>query len=142
MRVSPRAPRGVSAPAPPEQPGEAQRARLRRACEDFEGIVLGLMVKEMQATVPRDGALPLGAGGRIFTSLWGQALAREGAKRSPLGIAEMLMKALTTRGGDGKSAGASSSSPRRPTVEIEGARAYLTGAAHAVSPLAEERERP
>ncbi len=143
-----------TAPTVPENiastPGKtaaAQRERLRRACVDFEGIVLGLMVREMQATVKQKGALPLGTAGQIFTSLWGQALAREGAKRGPLGIADALMAALSTREHGGNSTAASSSTSVRPTVEIEAGRetdaahARPAGAVEAASPLAEERER-
>ena len=78
----------------PTSVGQPREERLRAACEDFEGIVLGLMVQAMQATVRRGGLIPTRTAGEIFSSLWGQALAREGGARGALGVADMLMKAL------------------------------------------------
>jgi len=83
--------RPESAPLP--GPGEAER--LRRACEEFEGMVLGLLFREMQATVKRGGAIPSGTAGEIFHSLWGQAVAQQGARGGPLGVADLLMEALS-----------------------------------------------
>ncbi len=73
--------------------------RLRSACQDFEALFLGMLLHEMQSTVPKSGVLPLGTGGEIYQSLWAQEVGRAAARSSPLGIATMLLDAL--RGSDG-----------------------------------------
>jgi flagellar protein FlgJ len=73
------------------QPG----ADLRRACEEFEGMFLGLLLQQMRATLPRGGLLSGGTAGDIFQSLWTQEVARAGARSSRLGIADLLMQQLT-----------------------------------------------
>lgn len=72
-----------------------ERDRLQRACQEFEGLFLGLLMREMQATVPQSGFLALGTAGETFQSLWGQEVGRAAARSSPLGIADLLMKSLS-----------------------------------------------
>jgi flagellar protein FlgJ len=74
---------------PPVAP--AQAAPLRRACQEFEGVFLGLLLQEMRRTLPRGGLLSGGTAGEIFQSLWAQEVARAGAGRSSVGISDMLM---------------------------------------------------
>ena len=54
---------GVAASTRTEATGDGQtkstpEAKLKQACQDFEGIFLGLVAKQMRATVPHDGILP------------------------------------------------------------------------------------
>ncbi len=68
--------------------------KLQRACQEFEGLFLSLLYREMQNTVSRSGLMPSGAGGEMFQLLWGQELGRTAARSSHLGIADMLAGAL------------------------------------------------
>ena len=77
-----------------EAAADISRAQLRRACQEFEGVFLGLLMREMQATVQPGGLLPRGTAGEIFHSLWCQELTNVGAARAPLRIADILMKSL------------------------------------------------
>ena len=84
---------GVSGLQPPKSPHT--NADLRAACQEFEAIFLSILLREMRATVPRNGLLPPGTAGQIFESLWGQEIARLGARSGPLGIADILVSALS-----------------------------------------------
>ena len=74
---------------------DVQREKLQRACQEFEGLFLSLLYREMQNTIPRSGLMPSGAAGEVFGSLLGQELGRTAARSSHLGIADMLAGALS-----------------------------------------------
>ncbi|GEM_PF-6836172 len=80
---------------------EADGRALRRAGEEFEALFLGLLFRQMRASVPRGGLLPTGTTGELFEELWGQEVARAAARRGPLGLAEALREAAgrSSRGG-------------------------------------------
>jgi len=52
---------------------------LHTACQEFESLFLALLLRQMQATVPRAGILPSSAGRRLFDSLWLQEISRTAA---------------------------------------------------------------
>ena len=70
---------------------------LRSACQEFEGLLLGMLLREMYATVSRSGLLGANTGREVFEDLWTQELARLAARGSPLGLAEHLEQALTAK---------------------------------------------
>lgn len=82
-------------------PAEAAQARLREACAEFEGLLLARLLAQMQAAAPQDGVLRMGAGRRLFTSLWAQELGRVAARRGPLGIADLLYETLSSEATNG-----------------------------------------
>lgn len=85
-RIAPAAPGALPA-TPPDD--------LRSACQEFEGLLLGMLLREMYATVSRSGLLGANSGREIFEDLWTQELARLAARASPLGVADQLEQALT-----------------------------------------------
>lgn len=70
---------------------------LHTACQEFESLFLALLLRQMQATVPRAAILPSGPGRRLFDSLWLQEISRTAARSSPLGIADLLEARLAGR---------------------------------------------
>jgi len=80
----------VPAALPPTRPDD-----LRSACQEFEGLLLGMLLREMYATVSRSGLLGANTGREVFEDLWTQELARLAARASPLGVADQLERALT-----------------------------------------------
>lgn len=70
---------------------------LHTACQEFESLFLALLLRQMQATVPRSAILPSSAGRRLFDSLWLQEISRTAARSSPLGIADLLEARLAGR---------------------------------------------
>ncbi len=75
--------------------GTPHTTALPDACREFESLFLGLLLRQMRATVSRSPLLPTGAAGDIFDFLWTREIARAGAHRSPLGIADALSAALS-----------------------------------------------
>ncbi len=77
--------------------GGGERARLHRACEEFEGLFLAMLFREMRTTVPKDGLLSGGVSGEIMESMWADEVGFLSARSSPLKIADTLSSALSER---------------------------------------------
>lgn len=76
--------------------------QLRKAAQDFEGIFLGQLFREMRATVPSEDAMP---GQEMFTEMLDDTVAQEAARHSPRGLGEALFRQLSTRLGLGDATG-------------------------------------
>ena len=90
---------GVAASTRTEATGDGQtkstpEAKLKQACQDFEGIFLGLVAKQMRATVPHDGILPESFAQQTFEEMWTQEVVNNSTHASTLGLAEMLERSL------------------------------------------------
>lgn len=85
--------RAAPMPAP-----ATERDRLRAASQQFEGVFMAQMFKEMRATVPAEDAAP---GEDMYTGLMDDALANIAAGRSSHGIGEALFRQLSARLGAG-----------------------------------------
>ncbi len=84
---------GAPLPARP-----TERDRLRTAAQQFEGVFVAQLFKEMRATVPADDAAP---GQDMYTGLMDDALANIAAGKSSHGIGEALFRQLSARLGAG-----------------------------------------
>jgi len=73
----------------------AKKARLAKAVKDFEAIFLGMMMKSMRSSVPKDEAGGESFGGDMMESMFDEELARQMAGRSNLGLAEMMYRSIT-----------------------------------------------
>jgi flagellar protein FlgJ len=67
---------------------------LRKACQDFEAVMLKTMLKSMRATVPDDGMLEKDSSREIFDDLLDQEVATQIARTEGMGIGEMLFRQL------------------------------------------------
>lgn len=67
---------------------------LRRACQDFEAVMLKTMLKSMRATVPDNGLLEKDNSRGIFDDLLDQEVATQIARTEGVGIADMLFRQL------------------------------------------------
>jgi len=67
---------------------------LKKACRDFEGIILNMLFRQMKATVPKSGFLSDSAALDIFDSMLDEKLMEEASKRGSLGLADTLYKQL------------------------------------------------
>jgi Rod binding domain-containing protein len=82
-------------PHPADKEDGAAEDRLRAACQSFEGLLVGEMMKAMRQTSPAgEGVLAVGRGESIFAAQQCEALGSVLAERQPLGIAGMLWRAL------------------------------------------------
>jgi flagellar protein FlgJ len=67
---------------------------LKRACQQFEAIMLGMMYKQMKATVVRSDLIQSDPGRDIFESMLDESLTEEASKTGTFGLAESLYKQL------------------------------------------------
>ncbi|NPV53851.1 MAG: flagellar biosynthesis protein FlgJ [Firmicutes bacterium] len=70
--------------------------KLREACQEFEAIFLEYILKEMRATVPKDGLFGGGRPEEFFTSLLDEKLAEEMAKGRGMGLGEVLYRQFSS----------------------------------------------
>jgi flagellar protein FlgJ len=74
--------------------------KLKNVCKQFEGIMLGIMYKQMKATVPKNALIPNGSGREIFESMLDERIVEEASKDRSYGLADQLYKQLSKQIGD------------------------------------------
>ena len=95
---------------------EAQRAKLRDACEGFEAIFLQKMWEQMRATLPKDGLMH-SKEEEMWQSMYDQELGKSMAASGGIGLADMMMRQLDRN--DGAISDATrQSTMRRPVLEV------------------------
>lgn len=67
---------------------------LRRACQDFEAVMLKAMFKSMRTAVPDGGLIEKGTSDEIFNDLMDQEVATQMARNEGIGIGDMLFRQL------------------------------------------------
>jgi murein DD-endopeptidase MepM/ murein hydrolase activator NlpD len=89
---------GAEAPERPSVPARGEVAdktnQLREAAKDFEALFIGQMLTVMRETIEDSGLTETekGMGHTIYTELFDQEVARSLAGKSPLGIADLLIR--------------------------------------------------
>lgn len=68
----------------------------REVCLAFEALFLEKLLQAMDQTVQRAGLFPDTTAGKIYRSLWYQALAYEIARGGGLGLAQRLLARLSS----------------------------------------------
>lgn len=69
-------------------------ADLKRACRQFESLLLHFMIREMRATVPESTLFPPSMAETIYTGMLDEQLAQEMADSGGIGIARMIFDQL------------------------------------------------
>lgn len=69
-------------------------AGLKKACNDFEGIFLKMMYKQMKATVPKSELIESDYGKEVFDSMLDEKLMDEASQTQGMGLSDMLYKQL------------------------------------------------
>ena len=72
---------------------------LKKACQEFEAIMLDMLYKQMKATVIKSDLLEDDPGREIFESMLEEELMEQASKRGGLGLAESLYKQLSRQYG-------------------------------------------
>lgn len=75
--------------------------QLKKACQDFEGVMLNMMYKSMKATITKSDLIEKDAGTEIFESMQDDNLMEQASKTGSLGLAESLYKQLSKKSGTG-----------------------------------------
>lgn len=76
---------------------EKDEQELKKACQDFEGILLGMMYKQMKASIPKSELIPSDAGREMFESMLDDALVEEASKGNGYGLGDALYRQLSAR---------------------------------------------
>ncbi len=70
------------------------KKELKKTCQEFEGILIGMLYKEMKATVPKSELFEKDIGSEIFNSMFDDKLVEEASKGGGIGLADNLYKQL------------------------------------------------
>jgi len=70
-------------------------AELKKACSEFEGILLNMLYKNMKATISKSTLIPKDSGTEIFEGMFDDKIVEEASKQNSLGLAEQLYKQLS-----------------------------------------------
>ena len=77
-----------------KKPAADSPAEIDKACEDMESLFIFYLLKEMRATIPKDGFLSGGKGEEIYTSMLDSQLAKELAAERGIGLSPLLSESL------------------------------------------------
>lgn len=69
--------------------------QLRKACDDFEGIFLSMMYKEMKATVPESELIPEDSGREVFEDMLDEQLIKGISDGKGTGLSDVLYNQLS-----------------------------------------------
>jgi len=69
---------------------EKERAAARKAAREFEGLLVGMMLKSMRETVGKDMLAGKGQGEEIYRSLLDQEYAKAVVEQGGLGLAKVI----------------------------------------------------
>lgn len=74
---------------------EKDEKELKKACKDFEQIFLGIMYKQMKATIPKSDLVENSFAQDTFEGMLDDQIAGEVAKGPGIGLADMMFKSLS-----------------------------------------------
>lgn len=74
-------------------------AKLKKACQELEGVFLNLLLKTMRDTVPKSSLAGSGMQADTMQSMFDMEMTRSMATGGGTGIADMLYRNLTSRAG-------------------------------------------
>ncbi len=75
---------------------EGDKKKLREACNEFEGVMLKTLYKQMKATVPESDLLEKSSARSMFEDMLDEELMDVSSKRG-MGISEMMYKQLSAK---------------------------------------------
>jgi len=78
-------------------PSETSDKRLNDACNEFESLFIYYMLKEMRASIPKDGYLGQSMQSETYTSMFDMEVARELSGGQGIGLADFLRQHLIDR---------------------------------------------
>lgn len=79
-----------------ESGGDVEKANIERACQDFESLLLGSLLKAMRGATNAFGTDEKSAGSGIMTEMMDEHLAAAVAKGGGLGLGKVLMDQLAS----------------------------------------------
>jgi flagellar protein FlgJ len=83
---------------PPKSLQADEEKKLKKACQDFEGIMINMMLKSMRQTLPGSDIFGNSMGKEIYRSMYDQELSEKIAKgENNLGLGEALYRDLSKK---------------------------------------------
>ncbi len=70
---------------------------LKQTCKDLESVMVSMVIKNMRATVPKDGLYGDSLGTDVFTSMLDEEYAKEISDAGGFGLADILYKQLSNK---------------------------------------------
>lgn len=81
------------------EPVTKENQKLKQACQDFEAVFMGFMLKGMRKTVPKS-ELDSSREEEMFTDMMDDEICKSASRSSSIGIADMLYRQLVGTNGD------------------------------------------
>lgn len=73
---------------------ENEREELRGACQQFEAIFLGYLLKQMRKTVQKSSLMPETPAEKIYMSMFDDEVAKAACKGGGIGLGDMIFENL------------------------------------------------
>ena len=74
---------------------KTKEPELKKACKNFEAIILQQMLTAMRKSVPKDGLLESGYSQEMYQSMYDEGLAKEMSSGKGIGLADVLYHQLS-----------------------------------------------
>ncbi|MBI5837363.1 MAG: transglycosylase SLT domain-containing protein [Candidatus Eisenbacteria bacterium] len=87
----------VDAPGLDAARAGAQRAKLKKTCQQFEAVLVARVLQDMRRTTMPSGLFGKGMDNEVYGSFMDQAVAEKVAARSGFGVAPMMERTLADR---------------------------------------------
>ena len=84
-------------PSKLESTPSVEDQKLRKACQGFEALLVGYMLKTMRETVPKSDFLDEGLSSEFFWSMFDEQLAQKIAEQQQVGLGSVLYRQLSER---------------------------------------------
>ncbi|MEW6426961.1 MAG: rod-binding protein [Thermodesulfobacteriota bacterium] len=84
--------------------GNADRMKedvLKKACRDFEALLIEQMIATMRSSVPKGGLMDGGFAEEMLQPMQDERMAKELAEHGGFGLADAMYRQITTRTGKG-----------------------------------------
>lgn len=73
-----------------------KEAELKKACQNFEAIIVQQMLTAMRKSIPKSGLLDSGFSQDMYQSMYDESLAQEVTSNHGMGLADALFSQLST----------------------------------------------
>lgn len=73
---------------------DQDKERLKEVCQDFESVFMGIIYKEMRATIEKSDLIPESNATNIFESMLDEEIANKASKAGGIGLGDMLYNHL------------------------------------------------
>ncbi|GAB6908877.1 hypothetical protein DESC_300044 [Desulfosarcina cetonica] len=97
-----RSAQNVSHPGSVMSPENRSAEALEKASQQFEALLLNIMIKEMRATVPESDLFPRSMADEIFTGMLDEQYADTMARNGGIGLSEMVVDQLKNSESDSR----------------------------------------